>query len=101
MPAIIIVVITITAEKESPTQEETCLLKTSDAQAEADRRLALWSVPRTIYRYQAFADLLMEELGGAQTITHSRFGMSGGVTGQIVGLVKDWMAGTVSVEVIV
>ena len=86
---------------ESPTQEETCLLKTSDAQAEADRRLALWSVPRTIYRYQAFADLLMEELGGAQTITHSRFGMSGGVTGQIVGLVKDWMAGTVSVEVIV
>lgn len=86
---------------ESPTQEETCLLATADAQAEADRRLALWSVPRTIYRYQGFPELLLEELGGAQTITHDRFGMSAGVACQIVSLTKDWLAGTVSVEVLV
>ncbi len=86
---------------EAPTQEETCLLVTSDAQAEADRRLALWSTPRTIYRYQGFPELLLQELGGAQTITHARFGMTGGVTGQIVGLTKDWLAGSVTVEVLV
>ncbi|WP_298929253.1 hypothetical protein [uncultured Ramlibacter sp.] len=86
---------------EAPVAQETCLQVTADAQAEAVRRLALRGVPRTIYSYKAFAELMLEELGGAQTITHYRFGMAEGVTGQIVGLVKNWLTGTVTVEVLV
>lgn len=86
---------------EAPLMQESCLLATADAQAEADRRLALWKEPRTIYRYQGYAELLLQELGAGQTITHSRFGMESGVTGQIVSLTKDWLDGTVTVEVLV
>lgn len=86
---------------EAPIAQDTLLLTASDAQDEADRRLALWSVPRTVYRYRAFPELLLQELGGAQTITHPRFGMESGKTGQIVGLTKDWLVGEVTVEVLI
>lgn len=85
---------------EAAQPEETCLLVTADAQAEATRRLNLWKTPRRIYRYTGLPELMLEELGGGQTITHSRFGMGSGKTGQVVGLVKDWTAASVVVEVL-
>lgn len=83
------------------TQEDSLLLVEADAQAEADRRKALWSVQRTVYAYEGTPDLMLEQLGGYQTLTASRYGLAGGVFGQIVGLSQDWARCRVSVEVLV
>lgn len=84
-----------------PEQEDTALLVSADAQAEANRRLALWKVPRAVYTYQGTPDLMLEMLGGAQVLTYPRFGLGSGVAGQIVGLSQDWVACRVGVEVLV
>lgn len=86
---------------QEPDQEDTLLLVGTEATAEATRRLTLWKTPRTVYRYTGMPELLLEELGGYQTITHSRYGMSGGVTGQIVGVERDWLQSVVAFEVLV
>lgn len=88
----------ISTESES---EPTMLLRNEDAQAEADRRLALWSVPRTVIRVRGFAQLLDLELGQAATVYGDRFGLESGKTGQIVGLYPDWVAGRCDVEVLI
>lgn len=82
-------------------QENTVLLRKTDAQAEADRRLSLWKVPRTVIKVRGFAQLLGLELGQAATIYGDRFGLDSGKTGQIVGLYPDWVAGRCEVEVLI
>ena len=92
----------VTAYKVSgaPIQQDTLLQVTSEAQAEADRRLALWGAQRCIYAYTGLGSQLMLELGQGVTLpTDSRFEV-GGTTGQVVGLAKDWINGTVRVEVL-
>lgn len=84
-----------------PVMQETMLLVESDAQDEADRQLALLKVPRTVYKFEGTPDLLTLELGDAVTITHDRFGMSGGVTGMVVSLSPNWLNGHVTVGVLV
>lgn len=81
-------------------QQNTLLLTGTDAQAEAARRLALWSVPRTIHRVRGFAQLLDLELGESATLYGDRFGLDAGKTGQIVGLTLDWVSGRVDVEIL-
>lgn len=83
-----------------PVQANTYLLRSSDAQAEASRRLDLWKVPRTVYKFAGTPELMMLELGGAVTLKHSRFGLAAGVSGMVVGLTIDWIAGRVDVEVL-
>lgn len=82
-------------------QEDTLLLKGSDAQAEADRRLALWKVQRTVFRFTGYAHLLMLDIGRAITLTAPRFGLDAGKSGIVIGLESDWVNGRVSVEVLV
>lgn len=84
-----------------PERIDTLLLRAVDAQAEADRRLALWSVPRTVYTFTGFAALMLLELGQALTIVHHRYGMAAGVTGQVIGIKTDWSSRRVAVEVLV
>jgi hypothetical protein len=84
-----------------PIQQDTMLLTNSDAAAEALRRLNLLKVPRTIYQFDGTADLLTLELGGAVTLVHPRYGMSGGLTGMVVSLAPNWMTGHVTVGVII
>lgn len=85
---------------QEPEQEETDLLTNADATAEATRRLNLWKTQRTIYRYDSGPDLMLEELGGYQTITHGRFGLSG-VNAQIIGIERDWLQSRAAFEVLV
>lgn len=84
-----------------PEMQETCLLVAADADTEAQRRLDLRKVPRTIYRFEGFSQMLTLELGQAVTLTHERFGLAAGVDGMVVGLSPDWMAGRCTVEVLV
>ena len=83
-----------------PEQADTLLLTVATAAAEASRRLALWAVQRNVYGYTGTPALMLESLGGAQTLTHGRFGLSAGVTGQVVGITQDWLAGRVEFEVL-
>lgn len=82
-------------------QVNTLLLRKEDAQAEASRRLALWSVPRKVIRVRGFAQLLELELGQAATLYGDRFGLDAGVTGQVIGLDPDWVAGRCDVEILI
>jgi hypothetical protein len=79
---------------------DTYLLTKATADAEALRRLNLWKVQRHVWGYEGMPELMLEELGGYQTITHSRYGMSGGKTVQIVQVARDWLEAKVTFEVL-
>lgn len=84
-----------------PTMEETMLLVEADAQAEAQRRLDMWSVQRKQFHYEGFGDLMFEKLGNSQTLTHDRFNLKNGATGQIIGLSTDWLNPHTDVEILI
>lgn len=81
-------------------QQDTHLLREADAQAEAARRLALWSVQRTVYQVECFAHMLQLELGQAVTLAAPRWGLGAGKAGVVIGLQRDWIKGRVTVEVL-
>ena len=83
-----------------PEQQDTLLLVETDAQDEADRRLALWSTQRNVYAFDAFPELMLTELGAAMTVTHERYGMSAGVTGQVIGIQRGYISGHVRLQVL-
>lgn len=84
-----------------PTEVDTYMLVGTDAATEAARQLNLWKAGRTVYTYTALAELMLEELGNYQTITSSRFNLSGGATGQIISITRDWLKVTVEFGVLV
>lgn len=81
-------------------QEDTLLLVTAEAQAEADRRLALWGVPHTSYRFKGYGQTLMLELGQLITLKGSRWGLSEGKLAVVISLQRDWISGRCDVEVL-
>lgn len=84
-----------------PVQRNTCLLRRTDAQAEALRELALRKVQRSVFEFDGYAELLQLELGQAVTLRHRRYGLGGGVPGVVVSLAPEWDGGTVKVGVMV
>lgn len=84
-----------------PEQEDTLLQARADAQAEANRRLALWKVPRYVFSMRCFAEFMTLQLGDAVTLYNLRHGLEHGKLGMVVGLEPDWIAGTVDVEVLI
>jgi len=87
---------------EAPPQTDTMLKRRTDADAEANRRVAVWSAPRTVFQFEGTADLIGSlSLGCAATLTHPRFGLSGGKTGTIISLSPNWFKGTITVQILV
>jgi len=84
-----------------PVQVDTMLLTRADADAEAQRRLDLWKVPRTTYEFDGVPELLQLELGQAVTVYSPRFGMAAGVAGIVISLAPDWNTGRVKVGFLV
>ncbi len=84
-----------------PDQRDTYLLTESAAIIEAENELTLFSTRRKILSYEAFAPLMLEQLGDSQTITHERFGLSAGVAGQIVKVKSDWLKFRVEISVFI
>jgi len=82
-------------------QKDTLLLTSTDANAEAARLNNYYKVPRTIYSFVGTAKLLSLKLGQQVTLVNSRFGLTSGVTGQVVSLTPNWLEATINVEVIV
>jgi hypothetical protein len=94
---------TITRYKldEQPVEIPTMLLTRETASNRATKLLNLMGVPRFIYTFQCFADKLNIELGDTLTLTHSRFDLQAGKLGLVVSLEKDWVAGRVTIGVLV
>jgi len=84
-----------------PVQQDTLLLTRAEADAEAQRRLDLWKVPRTTYEFDGLPELLQLELGQAVTVYSPRFGMSAGAAGIVISLAPDWTTGRVKVGFLV
>ncbi len=84
-----------------PPMVETSLLVELDARNEAKRRLALWSVQRTVFSFTGYPQLLTLELGDPVTVYGNRWGLGAGKSGMILSLKKDWIGGRVEVEVLV
>jgi hypothetical protein len=87
---------------DAPPQTDTMLKRRVDADAEANRRVAVWSAPRTVLQFEGTADLIGSlSLGCAATLTHPRFGLSSGKTGTIISLSPNWFKGTITVQILV
>jgi len=87
--------------ESTPVQQDTCLLAKTDADALALSINNYFKVPRTVYSFVAKASLFSLKLGQAVTLTHNRFGLVDGKSGQVISLSPNWVAGTINVEVIV
>ena len=86
---------------DDPPQIETCLKAEEDARAEAARRLDLNKVQRTIYEFDGEPEMMTLELGQPVTLRNDRFGLQNGVQGVVVLLSHHWLAGRVTVGVLV
>ena len=78
---------------EEPEVTGTNLLRGADAEAEAQRRLALRRVPRSIFRFVGLPALFNLRLGQRVTLTHPRYGLSAGADGMVMSLkfnLEDW-----------
>lgn len=84
-----------------PNQKDTYLISTGDASPEATRLIDYYSTQRTVFKFTAKSKHLSLTLGQPVTLTHPRFGLSGGKSGQVISLSPDWLSGKVEVEVIV
>jgi len=83
-----------------PPMVDTLLLLEADARAEAQRRLALWSKQRNVFRLTGYPQLLTLELGDPVTLFGNRWGLQAGVPGTVLSLQKDWISGRVDIEVL-
>jgi hypothetical protein len=81
--------------------QETLLVEEGDVQSEAQRRLNLWSVPRTVFRFSGWAELMTLELGQTVTIKHPRLGLAAGAPAIVTSLGENYVTGRVNVEVLV
>lgn len=84
-----------------PVQKDTLLLRASDANAEATRRLNIVKQQRIVYKMTCFVSAFDIVLGQAVTLKYPRFGLDAGVSGVVVGLEPDWMNSRVNVKVMV
>lgn len=86
---------------DDPVQIETCLKTRADARAEATRRLALRSVPRTVYEFDGEPELMVLELGHPVVLRDERFSLAAGAPGVVVMMQRNWITGRATVGVLV
>jgi hypothetical protein len=84
-----------------PTQIDTCLLTQADAQAEAERRLAIVKVPHTTYRVELTPAGMLVQLGEARNLFGDRFGLQAGKPGLVTGLTTNFGTYSVIAEITV
>lgn len=86
---------------QPPDQTECYFITSYDAQSQLTLRTGLWSTQRTIYAYQGFGELLLDELGNWQNITHRRFGFSSGKNAFTLGVERDYLNCKVKIKALV
>jgi hypothetical protein len=84
-----------------PVQQDTLLLRRTDAAAEAARQLALWKVQRTVYEFEGLAPCLTLQLGDAVQLQNSRFGLANGQTGMVISRALNSKTARTTLQVLV
>jgi hypothetical protein len=79
----------------------TMLKVRSEAYAEAGRRLRLWGVRRTMYKFNGTPEMLKLELGQSVTLYHHENSMQGGVPAIVMSLSPNWLESSCEVGVLV
>lgn len=84
-----------------PVLEGTYLVNTAETQTVANNKLTLFASPRTLYSFTTIAKHLSLEIGSKVTLVSTRFGLSGGKPGIVIGTKPDWLSGKIELEVLV
>lgn len=82
-------------------EEETLLITTSGAEAEATKRLNLWQDQRYIVSADYLPHLMFVQLGDVVQISSARFGLSEGKLGLVYSITRNWVTGLVNIGVLV
>ena len=69
---------------------DTLLLVTTDATAEAQRRLDMYKTQRYVYRIESDLSLLLTNLGEYVEIYNDRFGFNSGKVAQVISIDVNW-----------
>lgn len=85
---------------DEPNQEDTLLVTSSAAAAEATNRNNLWKTPRYIYNMTCYPHMFNVELGDCVSVTNSRFGLTN-TLGTVVSVSRDWIGGRIEIGVLV
>lgn len=84
-----------------PVMQETCLIRTDEATAEANRRLGVYSVQRKVIKFTGLPQLFYYGLGDYVTLTYPRFSLNSGAVGQIISVSMDPMSTLIDFEVLI
>jgi len=82
-------------------EEETLLIETISAQAEADKRLQLWQQQRFIVTADYLPELIFVQLGDVVQVKTSRFGLANGKLGMVYSITRNWVTGFVNIGVLI
>ena len=85
----------------APTEVQTLLQSRTEAETEATRRLGLWGSRRLVLGFETVGKFLRLSLGAPVILSHTRFGLSAGKSGQVVGKTTDWRGHRVKFEVLI
>ena len=69
-----------------PDLKETLLVTQSNAQAEANRLLGIWQIPRKTFTVECIISPLTINLGDVVLLTHPRYGLSDGKLLRVIGI---------------
>ena len=92
---------TLYRDSGTVTEEETLLLVTSQAEAEAQKRLDLWQDQRYVITAEYLPHLMFVQLGDIVEIKSARFQLTSGKLGMVYSVVRNWTTGIVSIGVLV
>jgi hypothetical protein len=87
-------------------EEETLLLTTAGATAEAEKRLTLWEKQRYVVTADYLPHLMFVQLGDIVRVKSARFGLTteelpNGTLGMVYSVTRNWTTGIVSIGVLV
>lgn len=85
----------------TPSEVQTLLQTRTEAETEAIRRLGIWGARRLVLGFETVGKFLRLSLGAPVTLSHTRFGLSTGKSGQVVGKTTDWLGHRVRFEVLI
>lgn len=84
-----------------PEPKESLLIRKADADAETARLVNHFKVPKTVYKFIGTSKLMSIKLGQQVTLTHNRFNLQAGKTGQVISISPDLLNAKIEIEVII
>lgn len=84
-----------------PVLETGYLIDLAQAQSVATEKLNLFKATRKVLSFTGTSKLLSVQVGDSVSITTNKFGLSGGVFGQVIATRPNWLGGKIELEVLI